>query len=87
MPTFKVICYDDGVWDGKNERDVIAETGEAAVKKVCGSRLVLLGKLGSLRAEVYLSSEPKFKLRFYAPPESNPPQPPPGSKASPRAPL
>ena len=71
MPTFKVICYDDGVWDGENEREVIAETGQAAAKKVCGSSLTLLGKLASLRAEVYLSSEPKFKLRFYSPPELN----------------
>ena len=73
MPTFKVVCYDDGVWDGKNEREVTAETGQAAAKKVCGNHLTLLGKLESLRAEVYLSSEPKFKLKFYTPPESNPP--------------
>jgi len=78
MPTFKVICYDDGVWDGKNEREVIAETGQDAAKKVCGAPLTLLGKLGNLRAEVYLSSEPEFKLRFYAPPEPNPQQPRPG---------
>src|SRR5262249_4416162 len=70
MPTFKVICYDNGVWDRKDEREVIAETGEAAAKKVCGGGLILLGKLGSLRAQVYLSSEPKFKLRVYAPPGS-----------------
>ena len=87
MPTFKVICYDNGVWDRKDEREVIAETGQAAAKKVCGGGLTLLGQLGSLRAEVYLSSEPKFKLRFYAPPESKPQPPPPEKRATPRAPL
>lgn len=77
MPMFKVVCYDDGVWDGRSEREVTAETGQAAAKTVCGGRLILDRKLGSLRAEVFLSSEPSFKLRFYTPRKSNPDDPRP----------
>ena len=71
MQTFKVVCYDDGVEGGKSEREVMAETGQAAAKKVCRGELILRGTVQSLRAEVYLSSEPNFKLRFYSRPKRN----------------
>jgi hypothetical protein len=66
MLHFKVRCFQHGVWDGKEEREVTASDSAAAAKKVCGAALVEVGSITKLRAKVRMvGKKPLTKTAFY----------------------
>ncbi len=65
MPRFKVRCYESGKWDKIEPRDIEAEDEQEAAESVCGGPLIVVGKLGQLRAEVWAPSSPGAKKFFY----------------------
>ena len=70
MSNFKVRCFESGVWDNKEPRDIGGAQDELeAAEKACGGgeRLIEAGKIGQLRAEVWLPSSPAEKKLFYVP--------------------
>ncbi len=67
MQTFKVKCYNAGVWDGKEPRDVQGDNEQDAAERICGAKLTDGGKPGQYRAEVWLPSKPGAKKCFYVP--------------------
>ncbi len=69
MSNFKVLCFESGVWDNKEPRDIEVEDEQAAAEKSCGgaARLIGAGKIGQHRAEVWLPSSPAEKKFFYVP--------------------
>lgn len=69
MPRFKVRCYESGIWDEAEPRDIEARDEREAAENVCGrgDRLIEGGKPGQLRAQVWLPSSPGKKTHFYVP--------------------
>ncbi len=67
MPHFKVRCYESAIWDEIEPRDIKAQDEREAAERVCGRPLIEGGKLGQLRAEVWLPSKPWTKKQFYVP--------------------
>ena len=71
MSNFKVRYFEGGVGDKKEPRDIEAQDEQEAAEKACGGgeRLIETGKIGQLRAEVWLPSSPGEKKLFYVPPQ------------------
>ena len=69
MPVFRVRCYNSGIWDERQPREIEAPNELEAAQSVCGQQLVRLGKLGQLRAEVWPWRSPAAKSPFYVPAE------------------
>jgi hypothetical protein len=67
MPIFKVKCYNAGLWDQVEPREVEANSEHEAAERICGRPLTEHGVPGRLRAEVYLPSQPGKKKLFYIP--------------------
>ncbi len=65
MPNFRVDCYEGGLWDKNEPRDIEAQDEQKAAENVCGVSLSEEGKLGQLCAEVWPLSSPKAKKLFY----------------------
>lgn len=65
MPKFKVMCFNGGVWDKSDPRDVEALNEREAAEQIIGRSLQDAGKLGQLCAEVWLPSTPEEKSYFY----------------------
>ena len=65
MPRFKVRCYEGGIWDKIEPRDVEAQDEREAAESVCCESLVEAGALGLLRAEVWPLSSPSAKKLFF----------------------
>jgi hypothetical protein len=66
MLHFKVRCFRQGEWDGKEEREVTASDSGAAAEKVCGEPLVGVGGIKQLRAKVRLvGKQPLSKTSFF----------------------
>ena len=65
MPRFMVRCYEGGIWDNIEPRDIEAQDEREAAESVCGGPLVEAGKPGLLRAEVWPLSSPSAKKLFY----------------------
>ena len=68
MPTFKVTCYDDGLWDGKEAREIEAVSEQAAAEAACGEPLMSGAKLGDLRAAVHSIVPKRSPKTFRRPP-------------------
>ena len=64
MPRFMVRCYEGGIWDNIEPRDIEAQDEREAAESVCGGPLVEAGKPGLLRAEVWPLSSPSAKKLF-----------------------
>lgn len=70
MQAFKVRCFNAGIWDGHEPRDVEANNALEAAERICGAPLIEAGKIGSFRAEVYVASAPNVKKQFFDPPST-----------------
>lgn len=68
MPDFRVLCYEQGIWDNSTPRTVEAATKLEAAEITCGSPLIGVGGPRQLRAKVWKarSTEPEEQY-FYAP--------------------
>ena len=67
MRWFKVRCFDGGIWDEKEPRNVEAASALEAAELICGEKLIVNAKLGTLRAEVWEPSSPATKTIFRVP--------------------
>ncbi len=65
MPIYKVKCYEGGRWDKNEPHPIEAADEQKAAEIVCDEPLSRAGKLGQLRAQVWLSSSPRAKKLFY----------------------
>ncbi|GLQ06057.1 hypothetical protein GCM10007924_12780 [Sneathiella chinensis] len=67
MPCYKVKCYEGGLWDKAAPRNIEALNEQKAAESICGGGepLVEGGKIGQLRAEVWLPASPNKKKYFY----------------------
>jgi hypothetical protein len=69
MPQFKVMCYESGISDGKEARNIEARNEREAAERVCGIPLAERGKQGQHRATVWLAEWPDKKTPFFDPPK------------------
>ncbi len=65
MPIYKVKCYEGGRWVKNEPHPIEAADEQKAAEIVCDEPLSKAGKLGQLRAQVWLSSSPKAKKLFH----------------------
>jgi hypothetical protein len=65
---YRVVCFYQGVWDGKEAVEHEATSEMDAAEAVCGTPLVEAGKPGQLRAQVTPTAAPAAKKLFYMPP-------------------
>jgi hypothetical protein len=65
---YRVVCFREGAWDGKEAVEREATSEMDAAEAICGTPLVEAGKPSQLRAQVTPMAAPAEKKLFYTPP-------------------